>query len=170
MVSSCCNTSGVSASSSSALSQCNRAHLRRVLFKQHVAAFVFRQGEQFRKETASKQNGTSNKGAGSLSATAPRRKISRSVSLHSVVDGCSWQKARSQGFYRLPAQQGLIPGRNMQPAKVRPLLQQRFQSQPNSIVPAGQTVQQAGNAAPCTAFLPPGSGPLLPVKPEAACP
>ena len=44
-----------------AVCNADRAHLCRILFKQYVAAFVFRQGEQLRKKAASKQNGTSDK-------------------------------------------------------------------------------------------------------------
>ena len=43
-------------------------------------------------------------------------------------------------------QQRLISGQEHAARKVRPLCQQRFQSQPHSVVPAWQSVEQAGNA------------------------
>lgn len=55
-------------------------------------------------------------------------------------------KALCHGFYRLPAQQGLIPGQKHTAAQFRQLLQQRRKPQPNGIVAAGQAVQQHWDA------------------------
>ena len=109
-----------------AVCNADRAHLRRVLFKQYVATFIFRQGEQFRKETASKQNGTSNKrrrvafGHGTQSEDHPF-----CFFLPFCRGGLLTAEKSGHSFYRLPAQQGLIPGQKHTAAKPRQLLQQR---------------------------------------------
>lgn len=54
-------------------------------------------------------------------------------------------KSSDQGFQRLPLQQGLISGQEDAACKIGALLQQRLQPQPNSVVPARQAVEQAGN-------------------------
>lgn len=55
-------------------------------------------------------------------------------------------KALCHSFYRLPAQQGLIPGQKYTAAKLRLLLQQCRKAQSNGIIAAGQTVQQHRDA------------------------
>ena len=124
---------------------CNtdRAYLRRVLFEQYVAAFVFRQGEQFRKKTASKQNGTSDKRCRVVIGHGTQTEDLPFCFFLPFCRGCLFvAKALCHGFYRLPAQQGLIPGQKHTAAQFRQLLQQRRKPQSNGIIAAGQAVQQ----------------------------
>ena len=65
-------------------------------------------------------------------------------------------KCGDQGFQRLPLQQGLISGQKDAACKVGAMLQQRLQPQPNSVVPARQAVEQAGNGLCVTQGLDPG--------------
>ena len=117
----------------------NDLYLLRVSLEHNTAALALGQGAQSGKISASKQNGTSDNGVRAM--CGPGSQPEDCPLCFFLCLG----KSSDQRFQRLPLQQGLISGQEDAACKVGALLQQRLQPQPNSVVPARQAVEQAGN-------------------------
>ena len=119
----------------------------RVFLEQNIAALALRQGAQLGKISALKQNGASDKGIWVIFEPMPE---TEDLPFCFFLPFCrGWlfvAKALCHGFYRLPAQQGLIPGQEHAAEQPRHLLKERCQPQPHGIVAPGQAVQQHRNA------------------------
>ena len=128
----------------------NDLYLLRVSLEHNTAALALGQGAQGGKISASKQNGTSGNGVRAMCGPGSQpedRPLCFFLCLGKSSDQC---------FQCLPLQQGLISGQKDAACKVGALLQQRFQPQPNSVIPARQAVEQAGNGLCVTQGLDPG--------------
>lgn len=117
----------------------NDLYLLRVSLEHNTAALALGQGAQSGKISASKQNGTSDKGVRAMCGPGSQPE-DRPLCFFLCLGKCG-----DQGFQRLPLQQGLISGQENAACKVGALLQQRLQPQPNSVIPARQAVEQAGH-------------------------
>ena len=117
----------------------NDLYLLRVSLEHNTAALALGQGAQSGKISASKQNGTSDNGVRAMCGPGSQPE-DRPLCFFLCLG-----KSSDQRFQRLPLQQGLISGQEDAACKTGALLQQRLQPQPDSVVPARQAVEQAGN-------------------------
>ena len=117
----------------------NDLYLLRVSLEHNTAALALGQGAQSGKISASKQNGTSDNGVRAMCGPGSQPE-DRPLCFFLCLG-----KSSDQRFQRLPLQQGLISGQEDAACKTGALLQQSLQPQPNSVVPARQAVEQAGN-------------------------